>query len=244
MREINAFWEERNTGLKTCELIFDPSDKIVDYKNSLFENNYEYIVAKIPIQNIILVHELEDIGFRFMETQLNISVETQEIEQIKRKWRRFLSNTSYKKLESKNEIELLTHKIKDGMFKDDRISIDEKLADDISSTRYINWITDIYEKKSADIFLIKKYSSFAGFFVIKRADHRTYQALIAGIFKEYQGQGLPLALFYYYLKIASEKNGINVITSFSSNNLKMFNSFTRTISFKILEIFYVLRKIC
>jgi len=243
MKKINAFWEERNIGLKTCELIFNCSDTIEDYFNSFVEENYNYIVAKVPKYNLNLVHELETVGFHFMETQFNISVATKELIKINRNWDNILSKTSYKKLESEKELDFLKLKISEGLFKEDRISVDERFGEDVSRKRYVNWISDIYSENKAEIYLLKKYNSLAGFFVIKAIDYRIYEAVIAGIFKEYQDQGLPLALIYFYLKIASERNGENVITSFSSNNVKMFNSFTKIVSFKILEILYVLRRI-
>lgn len=107
----------------------------------------------------------------------------------------------------------------------------------------MNWIIDIYEKNEAEIFLLEKNLLKTGFFILKKVKKDVYHSIIAGIFNEYQGQGLSIALIYYYLKIAIDRNARSVITSFSSNNQKMFNTFTKTVSFKTLNISYVLRKI-
>jgi hypothetical protein len=243
MKVIDAIWEKRNTGLKTCELVFSSEDSINDYLDNNIEKNYEHIVAKVPADNIVLVHQLEDYGYRFMETQFSISVAAHELDKIDQKWNRVLAGTSYKKVDNRNDLELLLTNIKAGMFTDDRISMDERFGINVSYRRYVNWIVDIYEDKKAEIFILEKNISKAGFFIIKQVNRDVLHSIIAGIFKEYQGQGLSIALIYFYLKIAVDRNARYVNTFFSSNNQKMLNTFTKTVSFKTLNICYVLRKV-
>ena len=243
MEVINAEWEIRNTGLKTCELEFGLEDTIDDYLEKNIEKNYEYIVAKVSADNIILIHKLEDIGFRFIETQFVILVETHELEKIDHKWDRVLERTNCKKIRNRTDLKFIQNNIEEGMFKNDRISMDERLSKKISSMRYANWINDLYENDNTEIFLLEKNNSKAGFFVLKKDCKNAHHSVIAGIFKKHQGRGLSFALIYYYLKIAADKHVRCVYTSFSSNNIKMLNTFTKTVSFKTIKIHYVLRKI-
>jgi hypothetical protein len=243
MKTINAIWEKKNTGFKTCELEFKCEDTINDYLNNNIEKDYDFIVAKVPTNNIVLLHKLEDNGYRFMETQFTIcSIAKEESERIDQKWNRFITGTSYKKIDNKDDLEFLLENIQEGMFTYDRISLDEKFGKEISSRRYINWILDIFEENKSEIFMLEKNSTKVGFFIINEVDKNVLQSTMGGIFNKYIGKGLSIAMIYYCLKIAVDRNVRSVITSFSSNNQNMLNTFTKIVSFRTLKISYVLRK--
>jgi len=242
MKVINATWDQVNTGLKTCELIFDENDTIYDYLKSKIEDNYEYSVVKVSSESIRLVHDLEDLGYRFMETQFSIMVNTEEFDKFDKRWMRVIARTSYTKIEEKDEFNILLQNIGEDMFRTDRISLDENLGKKISKRRYVNWLTDLFEKKEAEIFFLNRNNERTGFFVLKRINQNVFQSVIAGLFTKYQGQGLSVVLIYYYLKYARDYGAKSIITSFSSNNLLMMNTFTKTIAFKTNKIYYVLRK--
>ncbi len=244
MKVINAIWEKKNTGFKTCELEFNSEDTINDYLNNNIEKDYEFIVAKVPANNIVMVHQLEDSGYKFMETQFTISsVAKQEVDKIDQKWGKALTGTGYKKIDNKDDLEFLLTNILEGMFTYDRISLDERFGKEISAWRYINWIRDMFEDNKYEIFMLEKNSSKVGFFITNEVDKNVLQSTMGGIFNKYQGQGLSIAMIYYCLHIAVDRNIRNVIASFSSNNQNMLNTFTKTVSFKTLKINYVLRKV-
>lgn len=243
MKIVNAFWEERNTGLKTCEIIFNEGDTIEDFLIKKTDIEFQYSVVKIPSNNLRLLHELEDIGYKFIETQFCISVDTCEIDSFNKKWDRIIENTDIERIKDPDDLEFLLVKIREGMFKSDRISLDEKFGEKYSSLRYTNWIKDIFNDESYEIYFLLKHSKRAGFFVINRVSAREMKSTIAGIFNDHKGRGLSVALIYCYLKLALINNAKSVITSFSSNNLQMLNTFTRTVAFKTTSVYYVLRKV-
>ena len=244
MRVVNAIWEKKNTGYKTCELEFNCNDTINDYLKNNIEKDYEFIIAKVPVTNIVLVHHLEDKGYRFLETQFTISsVATQALDMIDQKWDRVLTGTCYKKIDNRVDLEFILKNIREGIFAYDRISMDERFGKEIASRRYINWILDMFEGNKSEIFMLEKNSSKVGFFIIKEVDKNNLQSVIAAIFNKSQGQGLSIALYYYCLKIAVKRNIRSVFTSFSSNNQNMLNTFTKTVLFKTVKINYVLRKV-
>jgi len=242
MKVINATWDQVNTGLKTCELIFEENETLYDYLKSSVEHNYEYHVVKVPSKNIKLVHDLEDLGYRFMETQFSIIVNAEEFDKFDKRWMRIITRTSYTKIEDKDEFNILLQNIGEDMFRTDRISLDENLGKKISKLRYVNWLTDLFERKEAEIFFLNRDNERAGFFVLRRIEQDFLQSIIAGVFNKYQGKGLSVALIYYYLKYARDYDAKSILTSFSSNNSLMMNTFTKTIAFKTNKIYYVLRK--
>jgi len=242
MKLTNATWEERNSGLTTCEIIFEKGDSIDDYLAAKVEDNYRYSVVKIPSVCINLVNNLEELGYRFIETQFNISVNTTEIDRIDKKWLRVIKGTGINRLENKNDLDFILFNVGTGMFCNDRITLDEGLGKDISTLRYTNWIKDLNEDENTEIFYLTKDSKRAGFFIIQKDSENILHSVIAGIFNDFQGHGLSAALIYYYLILARERNAKSVYTSISSNNLLMLNTFTKTVPFKTCQIFYVFRK--
>jgi hypothetical protein len=242
MKLTNATWEERNSGLKTCEILFEKGDTIEDFRFFNFKDDFKYFVAKVSSENIKLVHYLEECGFRYIETQFNISVATEELEKIDKKWLKIIEGTDYIKMTRENDLADILSNVGAGLFENDRISLDDNLGKVVSALRYTNWIKDLFKDKKSELFYLTKQSKKVGFFVIQKHSKYTINSVIAGIFKPYQGQGLSVALIYYYLKLASVKGVKQSVTSFSSNNLSMLNTFTKVVSFKVLNVYYVLNK--
>lgn len=242
MKILDAYWELRNSGLTTCEILFEKGDSFDDYPGAEIEKRFRYSVAKIPSENLTLLHKLEAIGYNYIETQFNICVAASEIGRIDKKWNKIIDETDYRKVTNADQLEIILSNINTGLFHYDRISLDEKLGREKSAVRYCNWIQDLYSDSATEIFCLLKHGNTAGFFIIRDGLNNSIHSIIAGVFNKYQGQGLSVAVIYFYLKLAKERNAKNVFTSFSSNNIAMLNSFTKTVSFKTLKIYYVLRR--
>jgi hypothetical protein len=242
MKLINAYWEIRNSGLTTCEIVFEKDDSIDDYLAANVEKSFQYSIVKIPPDNLKLVHYFEDIGYKYIETQFNVCVATSELEKIDKKWERVLEDTVCQQLRNEEELDIILSNIREGMFDRDRVSLDEKLGKETSALRYNNWIMDLYRDANTKVYYLIKRGEKVGFFIIREGTDKYIHSVIAGIFNNYKGQGLSVTLIYYYLKLATERKAKNVYTSFSSNNIGMLNTFTKTVSFKTLSIYYVLRK--
>lgn len=243
MKVIDAFWEVRNSGLTTCEILFEKGDSFSDYLAAGIEEKFKYSVAKIPSDNLPLLHRLERIGYNYIETQFNICVSTSEFDRLDKKWDKIIDDTDLEKVNVINDLEYILTNIRSGMFYCDRISVDEKLGKETSAKRYINWIKDLFEDTGTEIYFLLKHGNKVGFLVIRNRLNNSMDSVIAGVFSKYRGQGLSVAIIYFYLKLAKARNARNIFTSFSSNNMLMLNSFTKTVSFKTLNVLYVLRRL-
>src|ERR1035437_10537686 len=104
MKVINAKWEERNTGLKTCEIIFENGDNLQIYFDQKIENDYDFSVVKVPIGYLELVHQLEQINYRYLENQLSLTFDVSQIDNINPKWSRLLRGFNYRELSKEEEI--------------------------------------------------------------------------------------------------------------------------------------------
>ena len=76
MKIVHATWEKRNFGRDAYEVTLDRKDMddvsavIGTLSDARF--NETYVCVKLPVGNLKIVHALEDLGFRFLETQLSL----------------------------------------------------------------------------------------------------------------------------------------------------------------------------
>jgi hypothetical protein len=238
----NAIWEKHNIGLKTCEITFSATDNIDDYIQSKVEKDFEYIVAKAPAGRLSLIHDLENRGFRYLENQLQIAVNPQEINRIDKKWNRVLNGMNCKKITSEDDFKLLFDNINKGMFDSDRVTLDPLLGRKASASRYSNWLNDLRTEKETEIYFLMKNKKKIGFFIFKNNPKKSIHCVLAGLFDNYKGRGNALAIIYLYLKLASEKGVKTLISAISTNNKGIMNLLTNLISFKVQGIYIVLRK--
>jgi hypothetical protein len=238
----DAFWEKRNTGLKTCEITFSTADSFDDYIKSNVENEFEYIIARIPAGSTSLIHAFEGTGYKYLENQFQISVDPQEIYRMDSKWQRMLNGINCRKIAGINELRQLLMKISPGMFNTDRVFLDPLLGKKVSILRYRNWLKDLHTSNSAEIYLLLKDEKEIGFFVLENSPGNIIHCTLAGLYNEFKGHGNAIAIIYLYLKIACEKGASSLKTSISSNNRQVINLFASLISFKVQKVYVILRK--
>jgi hypothetical protein len=238
----DAFWEKRNIGLKTCEITISATDSMDDYIKSNVENEFEYIIARIPAGRTNLIHAFEGTGFKYLENQFQITVDPQEIYRIDSKWQRILNGMNCRKIKEINELQQLLIKITPGMFNTDRVFLDPELGKKASISRYRNWLKDLNTSNSVEIYLLFKHEKEIGFFVLENNPGNIIHCILAGLFDEFKGHGNAVAIIYLYLKMAFERGASSLKTSISSNNRQVINLFTNLISFKVQKIYVVLRK--
>jgi hypothetical protein len=240
---INAYWDEKITGLKTCEVVFGKGDSIQTYLNACIEKNFKFSVVKIPVGNLKLVHQLEDIGYRYLENQLVLSFNVGQLEHINAVWKRLFNGFSYKLLTNKQELESIAIQVNDKMFEADRYSQDPFWNEDLSSKRYVNWIDELFVSNQARFFMMEKNGREVGFFAIKKETDKTNSCPIAGIFNKYQFSGYIFVLVWYILAISKDMGVNKFITSISSNNRNLLSSFSKIFTFKVNDTLIVLRKV-
>ena len=124
MNIINAVWDEKITGLKQCEIVFAQSDTFQTYLDAEIEKIFKFSVVKLPVGNLSLVHQLEDIGYRYLENQLFLSFNVEQLEYLNLKWNRLFTGFTYKQVTSADELKSLTDQVSDKMFEADRYSQD------------------------------------------------------------------------------------------------------------------------
>lgn len=240
MKVIDCFWEQKNIGKKTVEILVENTDR---YDKDVIDQvilDYEYVVVKVPMNMPEFNVGLCDIGFVCIESQMNmgISYENFDFSKISHLY----DDTVFEIVDNQSGFQSVISHVLPGMFSTDRIAIDPKFGETIGWQRYINWMTTEYNNKKSQLIKIIYKDEHIGFMLIK-VENETMHLLLNGLYKAYQGKGLgmltPASPMMYIKKtslpIAKEE------TSISSNNIPVVKLYNR-LGFQILQQTYVFIK--
>jgi hypothetical protein len=241
MQVIDAFWEKRNLGIETKEIILSDSDSLSDIENVLvsLSPGKKYIVAKIPVGKPNFIKLLTDNGFYFVESLFEMSLRITDF-QLPKALKRFDEMLTYRKLTSNEDFERLETEIKKGIFTTDRIALDPNFGIDISAIRYINWIRDEVQK-GGEIFEVLNKEKPIGFFVLKNLSNGKYDSFLGGMYHNESAMGLGFSIISKPIIEMQKKHAKFYITHISSNNLAIMRLYP-IFGFSPANIVYVMTK--
>ena len=241
MKVTDAKWELKNLGLRVCELEF-AADEVIPAGGVIPGTEaFDYIVAKVPAGNTRAAHRLEEIGYRYLENQVNISFSAKHLLRIDNDWIRKFESVECREISSDKEYREIVKRTRQGLFERDRFSIDPLIDKSLPDNRIANWIEDLMGRDNCSFFSIGRGPDPAGYFILENRGRSVYITM-AGVFREYQGKGYSFLLLYHILRVCAERGSDRITASVSINNLKTINTFTRFINFMINEVFMVFRK--
>lgn len=239
---IEAGWDQKITGIRTCEILFKAGESYDDYLKTEAEKNFEFIVAKIPVGDLKLVHQLEDNGFRYLENQLCLSFKTEQLDRINSLWYRLFDGFEYRLVKTRSEISSVTEQVSSKMFEADRYSRDPLWQKDYSSPRYVNWINSLFLSEDVQIYVMVRKGTEVGFFAVKKESDKINSCPIAGIYNQHKFSGYIFVLVWYILEISRKEGRTKFITSISSNNKNLLSSFSKAFNYRVDKTYIVLRK--
>lgn len=213
MKVINAFWEEKNLGVTTAEILIDIDDDVDEIVTEVNKICKEYVVCKVPSDRSDILYSLQNNSFIYTEDQIEVEHDLHEITR-NRIMQRLYDSLEYRVM-TETDIDYLYDEISRGMFSRDRISLDPYFDNKLASQRYINWINDLL-KKGAIPYLFMYKNDPAGFIVLNKIDENTYRSVLGGGYEKYRKSGLGVVL--KEMEIVSSLGGKRVVTSVSSNN--------------------------
>ncbi|MEC0226699.1 GNAT family N-acetyltransferase [Paenibacillus alba] len=242
MKKVDAFWEMQNIGKTVLEIEFDNKDatNCLNELTSDFET-YDYIVAKIPIGKLDIVHSLEDRGFRFMETQIELAYNLKKHTKASSYVKKLSDQAQCKKVNTLDQLNVLLSRIEEDLFITDRISLDPLLGKAISHKRYLNWLNDAFHKEAASIYEVELKSRDIGFFYSTTLDSTTIYGVLASVYKKYRNRGLGLIVLEAAFNWAKEVGYSKIITRVSSNNLEALRT-NLNLGFESKNMYHILRK--
>jgi ribosomal protein S18 acetylase RimI-like enzyme len=142
------------------------------------------------------------------------------------------------------DIELLQSYVKEGLFKTDRIALDPELGPELANHRYSHWIADVAAKRIGALQWLMTASepSRRVGFIMFQEDGKTVNALLGGVFPQFQTQGAGLAMVLRPLHHFATQGFAHYQTKVSSNNFPIFKLY-QDVGFKIHEVVYVMRRL-
>ncbi len=241
MKIIHAHWEYRNLGVKTAELVFEKGERWADLQNEKLRD-FEYLVAKVPVEEIKLLHELENDGFRYLETLFSLKKRINVLPLLPSSLEKTLHSLDYHEVTDEKEFQSILTPVEEGLFETDRYALDPLWGSAVSSKRYANWLRDLFLSDEDSIFLLEEKGVNIGFFTLKERETNAFQCLLHAIFKSHQGLGLSHSIILFPLLEAKKREGTSYSTTISGNNIAVQNLYSAAFSFKITQGYAVLRK--
>jgi hypothetical protein len=243
MKIIDAYWEKRNLGIDTKEIVVSASDSISDLIETIqsFSNISQlYIVVKIPTGIPEYIQFLIEQGFCFVESlfEVSLNVKSACVPDILKK---FDSLLSYHQLNNETEMERLKNEIKKGIFVSDRIALNPQFGTKIAAVRYINWINDEIAK-GAKVFEIIYKTTPIGFFALKRLAENEYDNFLGGMYVNQENFGYGFSILSKSIEEVKKQHGKSITTHISSNNIKVMRLYFQ-FGFVPTDIVYVMSKI-
>jgi len=190
-------------------------DSWTELKDSINELKFQYLVVKIPPSRTDLIFKVHELGLVFVEliTRAHYAGQPPVLSDLQKRIRHavcwgVMTNENRKKLFAE---------ISQGLFKTDRIAIDPSFGITHSSNRYLGWISDELIS-GANLFEITKGDELIGFFMMKRVNLDSYEAILAGLLEKYQKSGLGFILNHLEIEATINLGANSVYSTFSSNN--------------------------
>ena len=79
LKVVDAFWEKRNLGVCCNEIEIEPGDETNFLKRELPLNEAEYTVVKVPSNKFDVMFLLQDLGYTYVESSINLVHDLKEI---------------------------------------------------------------------------------------------------------------------------------------------------------------------
>ncbi|WP_107839171.1 GNAT family N-acetyltransferase [Metasolibacillus meyeri] len=242
MKKVDAYWEKQNFNKKVLEVEFEMDDSL-DCLGTLQGDflNYNYIVAKVPKCKIELLHELEEFGFRFVETQMEMAMNLRKLNKSLQLTMKKVDKLKFEIVNNIEHLERVLAQIDEDLFVTDRISLDPLLGNKIAHKRYINWIRDSFDREDTLIIEVLDKEDRVGFFYFTEKDNQIIQAVLASVYKTFRRRGVGLEFLQQALYWLVEMGYTKATTKVSSNNLEALRA-NLSVGLEVKGIYYILRK--
>lgn len=239
MKATDCYWEQANLGRKVVEIGVDASDAYSADEIERMAEGFDYVCVKIPVGKTEFNFGLAGQGFTMIECQYRILKTYKSFDFNDRLVARLLPGVRVEEVKTDAEFECIISNMTQDMFSTDRIVLDPHFDKRDGLVRYTNWMRTEYQNGTS-VFLATYYEGQLIGFGMYRTDMFGYDALLGGVFEQYQGVGLGLltccqAFIYAYQQ---QKPFRRMVTSISSNNVpvvELYNYF----GYQVRETRYV-----
>jgi len=197
-----------------------------------------YAICKLPLDRVQTIQRLEDLGFRFLETQLRLRARLSKsfaVEAFPYRFERVLSD---------GELEPVLA-IAGSTFTEDRFSCDPWIPASASGLRYRRFVERSLRAPDERVFRLVSEASgeVVAFKTHRITGPREAQLLLGGVKTQYKAAGLGAMSEYFELNLLREQGVRSLVTHVSAKNYPVINLEVSGLGFRVETAFAVLRKV-
>ncbi len=199
-----------------------------------------YVLCKLKIEDVALIHRFEEAGFRFIETQLRLTFKLKQPFEIADGLYRF------EHVEDASALEDVLGIVRE-TFTDDRWLVDPWFTDarTLSGKRYEAYVRQSFERPDERVYRLVETQSGR---TLAMKTHRLIGngealMLLGGVHPDYKGAGLaPLTAFHEYNELIRQGT-TRITTHVSARNYPILNLEMSALKYRVAQTFVVLRKV-
>lgn len=232
-------WDTRAFGFKTAELTFETNqdqksltERYLQLENELLQNEIRFIYTRIDGQDFELRKNLQELGFYFAESSLEIAMtKVQKFTKLRLPPLQYLDAT-------KEDIPTIKLIARD-TFNYSRFHEDATIDKSLARSRYFNWIDDLVHQK-ASFKVAYSGKVLIGFNIQKEdSENRTANLVLAGCD---DGQQVFVLSLWNEIIEHNKAQGIQKIeTLISTSNIGMYNVYAH-FGFKVEKTLFGFHK--
>jgi hypothetical protein len=199
-----------------------------------------YVVCKIPIEDLAAVHKLEDNGFRFVETQLKLSLKMKSYDTSKYPYRYLPVGLG--------DLETILN-MAETIFSDDRVSVDpflrERFDGKAAGQRYRRYVMKSFEASDECVskMVNDTTNEIVGFGTHRHTSQDEAMIFVGGIVGAYQKAGLGPILDFLAINSLRREGVKKAYTHVSARNYAIMNLQIAGLGYKLIDSHIVLRKV-
>lgn len=195
----------------------------------------KYVTCKIPVEEAVLIHEAERVGFRFAETQFSTSL------RLSKNFDTTRYPYDYVRVDTEDELAQVAA-IAQTTIEHDRYSRDPRIGRDASGLRYRHYLLDSFKREDDEIWATRSRSTgqLLTFRSHRKINEREVNLLIGGVHQDHKDLGLGIVSSHFCFNQLREAGYRRATTHISAANTPIVNLEIGHLSFRITNTFVVL----
>ena len=222
MKIVHADFEKKNLGVDAYEVRPEAGDTVADYAREearLIAQGANYLVVKAPVNSADWLFGLPKMGYTFVETVFHVALRAGDY-QMPYDVARFDRGLTVVECREEAQREQVYARVREGVFKSDRVSIDPAFTPEQSGNRYANWLKQLANDGGKLYEALRGEKAF-GFFAISRVDERTVDPVLMGLYDEAHDRGMGALLHKKTLDTCFTWPCERLTSTIVSNNFKV-----------------------
>jgi len=219
---VHAAWEQQNLAVDAYEVTLDGSETpeaFAKEEAQLLAAGAQYIVVKTPVNCPALLFGLPKLGYTLVEMVFHVAIR-RDAYRVPPEIARFDRGLSVVERTEEADRQRVYARIRSGVFKSDRVSIDPAFTTAQSGTRYANWLRQMLGE-GGKLFEVMQKDKPIGFFVIVRVDAQTVDPVLMGLYDEERDRGMGALLHKKTLDTCFLQDCARLASTIVSNNAKV-----------------------